>query len=161
MAEQKMTMTREGMDKLEKEYRNLIDVERPEVIEQLKAARSQGDLSENADYDAARDKQAKIEARIAEIEHIKDIAVIVEESKVGKKIFLGNIVSYKDLSTKEEMKVRLVGTIEADPFAEPYPLISDQSALGQALIGNVPGAQVMVESDEPYEIEIIKAEVAK
>ena len=81
MAEEKMQMTREGLEKLEKEYRHLIEVDRPEVIEALKAARSQGDLSENADYDAARGRQAETEARILEIEHIKDIARIVDSGK--------------------------------------------------------------------------------
>jgi len=162
MAEQKMVMTKEGMDKLEKEYRELIDVERPEVIEQLKQARSQGDLSENADYDAARDKQAKIEARISEIEHIRDIAVIVKENPklAGKKINLGYTVTYKDLSDNSETTVRIVGTIEADPFAAT-PLVSDQSALGKALIGQNPGDKVTVESEAPYEVEILKAELGK
>jgi transcription elongation factor GreA len=85
MAEEKMILTQDGIDKLKAEYRHLIDIDRPDVIEALKAARAQGDLSENADYDAARDRQAKIESRITEIEHIMDIAVIVDESKVGKR----------------------------------------------------------------------------
>jgi transcription elongation factor GreA len=96
MAEDKMIMTKDGMEKLEKEYRHLIDVDRPDVIAALQAARAQGDLSENADYDAARNRQAQIEARITEIEHIKDIAVVVEEGKQGKKISLGNLVTYKE-----------------------------------------------------------------
>lgn len=161
MAEEKMIMTKEGMDKLEKEYRNLIDVERPDVIAALQAARAQGDLSENADYDAARNRQAQIEARITEIEHIKDIAQVVEETKGGKKISLGNLVTYKEIATGEEMTVKIVGTVEADPFATPFPLVSNESALGEALLGQVPGNQVSVESDEPYEVEIIKAEAAK
>lgn len=159
MAEEKMIMTREGMDKLEKEYRRLIDVERPEVIEALKAARSQGDLSENADYDAARNRQAEIEARITEIEHIKDIAVIAEEGKQGKKITLGNIVTYKEAKGGQIEKVKIVGTVEADSMAEPYPLISNESALGQALIGQTVGARVLVESDVPYEITIEKVDL--
>src|SRR5574344_2142088 len=117
MAEDKMIMTKDGMEKLEKEYRHLIDVERPDVIAALQAARAQGDLSENADYDAARNRQAQIEARITEIEHIKDIAVVVEEGKQGKKISLGNLVTYKEVKTGEEMTVKIVGTVEADPFA--------------------------------------------
>jgi transcription elongation factor GreA len=124
MAEEKMIMTKEGMAKLEEEYRHLIDVERPDVIEQLKAARSQGDLSENADYDAARNRQAQIEGRITEIEHIKDIAEVVDASKIGKKIFLGNLVTFKDLSSGETSTVKIVGTLEADPLATPNPLIS-------------------------------------
>lgn len=159
MAEEKMIMTQEGMDKLEKEYRHLIDVDRPEVIEALTLARSQGDLSENADYDAARNRQAQIEARITEIEHIRDIAVVVNEAKGGKKISLGNLVTYK--GPEGEMTVKIVGTVEADPFATPYPLVSNESALGVALLGQVAGNKITVESDEPYEIEIEKVEVAK
>ncbi|MCH3910168.1 MAG: transcription elongation factor GreA [Bacilli bacterium] len=159
MAEEKIVMTREGMDKLEKEYRHLIDIDRPEVIEALTLARSQGDLSENADYTAARDRQGQIEARITEIEHIKDVAVIASEAKAGKKISLGNIVTYKD--NDGENIVKIVGTIEADPFASPYPLISNESPLGMALLGKTPGEHIVVESDEPYEIDIIKAEAVK
>ena len=159
MAEDKMIMTKDGMEKLEKEYRHLIDVERPDVIAALQAARAQGDLSENADYDAARNRQAQIEARITEIEHIKDIAVVIEAPKSGKKIFLGNVVTFKGSDGEESVKI--VGTVEADPLATPYPLISNESALGIALIGRVPGEKVVVECEEPYEIEIIKAESGK
>jgi transcription elongation factor GreA len=159
MAEEKMIMTPEGMEKLEKEYRHLIDVERPDVIEALRQARAQGDLSENADYDAARNRQAEIEARITEIEHIKDIAVVVEATKAGKKIFLGNVVTFKGPDGEESVKI--VGTVEADPMATPIPLISNESALGTALIGRIPGEKVVVECDEPYEIEILKAETGK
>ncbi len=161
MAEEKIVMTREGMEKLEKEYRNLIDNERPEVIEELKLARSQGDLSENADYDAARNKQAQIEARITEIEHIKDIAVIIEESgKSGKKINLGYTVTYKKLNDGKIVTVRLVGTIEANAFGE-VPSISDQSAIGKALIDHWVGDTVRVEAATPYDVEITKAEISK
>jgi transcription elongation factor GreA len=161
MPEQKMIMTREGMDKLEKEYRHLIDVERPDVIEALRQARAQGDLSENADYDAARNRQAEIEDRITEIEHIKDIAEIVEAPKGGKKIFLSNVVTYREKGEKGLKQVKIVGTVEANPMAEPYPLISNESALGKALIGHIPGEKIMVECDDPYEIEIVKAESGK
>jgi len=161
MAEEKRILTQDGIEKLKAEYRRLIDVDRPDVIEALKAARAQGDLSENADYDAARDRQAKIESRITEIEHIMDIAVIVDESKVGKKIFLGNIVTYIDKSDNSTNTIKIVGTVEADPMAEPYPLISNESALGKALMGEIPGKVVTVQSEEPYEIEIVKAELSK
>lgn len=160
MAEEKITLTRAGMEKLEKEYRDLIDNQRPEVIEELKLARSQGDLSENADYDAARNKQAQIEARITEIEHIKDIAVIIDENKSGKKINLGYTVKFRRVKDGQEVTVRLVGTIEANPFAEPRS-VSDQSAIGKALIDHVVGDRVLVESAEPYEIDILEAAVTK
>jgi len=156
MAEEKMEMTQEGLDKLEAELRELLDVERPRVIEALKLARSQGDLSENADYDAARNRQAEIEARIQEIEHIKDIAVIIDTSKAARnsRISLGKRVVYKETATGEKVEVRIVGTVEADAFAVP-PAISNDSALGKALVGRVKGDHVIVESASPYEIEIL------
>lgn len=154
----KITLTQEGYNKLEEEYRHLIDVDRPEVIEQLKAARAQGDLSENADYDAARNRQAQIEARINEIEHIKSHCKIVDAPKNGKRIFLGNTVTYKEVKSGEEYTIKLVGSVEADPFAEPIPLVSNESALGKALMDKVPSdLEVRVESSEPYDIIILKA----
>ncbi len=159
MAEEKMQMTRKGLEKLEKEYRHLLEVDRPEVIEALKAARAQGDLSENADYDAARNRQAEIEARIAEIEHIKDIARIVDEGKGAKvkKINLGHTVTFVDKESGEKTTVKLVGTVEANPMATPFPLVSNESALGKALIGKMPGDDAMVESLTPYSIHIEEA----
>lgn len=159
MAEEKIVMTQEGLNKLEAEYRHLLDVERPEVIEALQAARAQGDLSENADYDAARARQAEIEARIAEIEHIKDIVEIASTGS-NKQISIGYLVTYKEKETGEERTIQLVGSIEADAMAEPYPLISNESALGMALIGSSVGESKMVESIEPYEIKILNAKIA-
>lgn len=159
MAEEKIVMTQEGLNKLEAEYRHLLDVERPEVIEALQAARAQGDLSENADYDAARARQAEIEARIAEIEHIKDIVEIASTGS-NKQISIGYLVTYKEKVTGEEHTIQLVGSIEADAMAEPYPLISNESALGMALIGSSVGESKMVESVEPYEIKILNAKIA-
>ena len=161
MSDEKIVLTQDGADKLKVEYRHLIDIDRPDVIEQLKAARSQGDLSENADYDAARDRQANIEARIGEIEHIIDNMSIVDESKVGKKIFLGNIVTYREVVDQSEHTIKLVGTVEANPMATPYPLISNESALGKALIGQANLKIVTVESQDPYQIEILKVELSK
>lgn len=159
MAEEKISMTQEGWDKLNQEYRHLIDVDRTEVIEALKAARSQGDLSENADYAAARDRQAQIEARIAEIEHIFDITEIVNPPKASsKKVTLSSLVTYREVESGEENQVMIVGTIEADPFAEPTPKISNESALGSALNGHKVGDVVEVASDEPYKVEVLKIE---
>ena len=155
MAEEKMIMTKAGMEKLEKEYRHLIDVEKPEVVEALKAARAQGDLSENADYDAARTRQAEIEARIQEIEHIRDVAEIVSDdmARGSKKAALGTLVTYK--KGDREISVKLAGTVEADPLANP-PLISSESAIGKAIFGKSVGETCMVETAKPYEITIIK-----
>lgn len=151
MAEEKIAMTREGMEKLEKEYRELLDVERPANIEALAAARSQGDLSENADYDAARQRQSEIEARINEIEHIRDHAVIIE-NKGGSKINLGCLVTYE--TGGEILKVKIGGTVDADPTAE-LPVISNSSPLGKALIGKEEGDTVTVETAKPYHVTII------
>ena len=92
-ANKEYILTKEGLDKLNAEYRSLIDDERPAVIEALQNARAMGDLSENADYDAARNKQAEIEGRIKEIEHILANVKVVEENKKSKTIQLSIIVT--------------------------------------------------------------------
>ena len=144
MAEEKIEMTQAGLDEVEKKYRYLLDVERKEVLEALVAAREQGDLSENADYTAAK--------------HIKDVAVIISTSnKSGKKINIGHTVDYREVKTGEECKVKVVGTVEVDPLASKtqIPYISGRSALGAALIGHEVGDIVRVECNSPYDIEIL------
>ncbi len=159
----KHPVTLEGLKTVQEEYRDLIDVQRPKNVEDLQAARAQGDLSENADYDAARTRQAQIEARIAELEDIINNHVIIEvdSSKIGKKIFIGNIVTYHEIKTDEVMTVKIVGSIEADPLAEPIPKISNECSLGKALIDHTIGDRVTVETDEPYEIMIDNFQVEK
>lgn len=148
-------LTKEGLDQLNKEYRNLIDVQRPEVIEALNNARAMGDLSENADYDAARNRQAQVEGRIKEIETILANAKIVSEKK-GRTINISNVVTFKDLSCGETLEVKIVSSIESDPLSDPKHMkISNECALGLALIGKKAGDKVLVKADEPYEIEII------
>ena len=157
MAEKKIILTAEAREQLEKEYRHLNDVERPDIIEKLTLARSQGDLKENADYDAARDRQAQIEGRISEIEKILNNAVSAEEAGLGassKKIGIGDVVTFKEVATGEEATVRVVGQVGSDPFANP-PSVSNESPIGLALIGNEPGKRVFVESGTRYEIEIL------
>lgn len=128
-------LTKAGIEELQKEYRHLIDVVRPDVIEQLSNARAQGDLSENADYDAARTRQAETEGRIKEIENILDHVVLIsDKDKANEKnvrVSIGDIVTVE----KEDGKTayyRIVGTIEADPMNNK---ISDVSPLGSKLIG--------------------------
>ena len=161
MAEKRIILTEAERAKLEKEYRHLIDVERPDVIEKLQLARSQGDLSENADYDAARDRQAQIESRINEIEAIFNAAVSAEEiASEGKgKITIGYVVTYKEVGSKEKLTVRIVGNVGADPLAE-IPSVSNESPIGKALIGAGVGDKVLVEAFDTYEIEILSAERA-
>ena len=122
MADKKYILTTQEREQLEKEYRDLIDVQRPDVLEKLVLARSQGDLSENADYDAARDRQAQIEARINEIERIFNNSVSAEEAGIGsnsKKIGINDLVTFEVVATGEKETVRIVGQVGADPLATP------------------------------------------
>ncbi|MCR4561707.1 MAG: transcription elongation factor GreA [Bacilli bacterium] len=149
--EKKIILTQEGVDKLNAEYRHLNDVDRKEVIEALQSAREQGDLSENADYDSARARQGQIESRINEIEHILDHAIVIRSEGDGKTVNIGSYVEYKD--GDEVRLVKITGSVETDPFAEP-PSISNESPLGAALLGRAQGEKVYIECDEPYEVEI-------
>ena len=151
-------LTKSVYEQLESEYRHLIDVERPDVIEKLKLAREQGDLSENADYSAARDRQAQIESRITEIESILANSITPEQAGLiglGKKIGIGDKVVVKDLSLNEEFEVEIAGSIGANPMSE-NPSVSNDSPLGKALVGREVGDVVRVASGEPYDVEIIK-----
>lgn len=153
--DEKIQMTQDGYDKLEKEYRHLIDVEKPENVAALSAARAQGDLSENADYDAARNRQSEIEARIQEIEYIKTHCVIVDISVDTSKVSLGSLVTYS--RDGRNATVKISGTIEADPLAE-IPLVSNESALGKGLLGHGVGDTCHIEATHPYDIEIVRIE---
>lgn len=154
MATEKIELTKEGEAKLNKELRHLIDIDRPEVLEQLAAARAQGDLSENADYDAARNKQAEVEARIKEIENILANAKIIDEkTKVSKLVALGSTVEIKDLSDNSKATYTIVGTVEANPTKG---LISNVSPLGKAIIGKKVGDVCVVRVAREYKVEILK-----
>ena len=155
MATKDIILTQEGLDKLNAEYRNLIDVERPQVIEALQNARAMGDLSENADYDAARNKQAEIEGRITEIENILANAKIVAEGKT-KAINISSVVTFEDLSDNTQLTVKIVSSIEADPISDPNNLkISNECPLGAALIGHKVGDEVTVKTTPSYKVRII------
>ena len=150
----KIELTQEGADKLHKELRNLIDIERPRVIEQLTAARAQGDLSENADYDAARNSQAEIEARIKEIENILASAKIINNSSKNEKVVsLGSTVEIKDLSDDTVATYKIVGTVEANSLKQ---WISNVSPLGHALIGKRVGDECVVRVAQEYKVQILK-----
>lgn len=150
----KIELTKEGEEKLQKEYRHLIDIDRPEVIEQLTIARAQGDLSENADYDAARNRQAEIEARIKEIENILANAKIIDgASKSGKVVSLGSTVEVKDLSDNTTATYTIVGTVEANPIKG---LISNVSPLGHAIVGKRVGDECVVRVAQEYKVLILK-----
>ena len=156
MSNEKIELTKEGEAKLTQELRHLIDIDRPEVLEQLAAARAQGDLSENADYDAARNKQAEVEARIKEIENILANAKIIDSStKSGKVVALGSTVELKDLSDNSISTYTIVGTVEANPIKG---LISNVSPLGHAIVGKRVGDECVVRVAQEYKVLILKIE---
>lgn len=151
-------ISKKGLEALNKELRELVDVKRPEIIKQIQEAREQGDLSENADYDAAKNEQARIEKRIQEIEEILNNIEIVEEtkSKTGNVVAFGSTISYKELPKGEKYKVTICGSIEADPSKN---LISNESPLAKAIIGRKVGDTVEIRGiDNPYKIEILNIE---
>ncbi|GHU49745.1 transcription elongation factor GreA [Clostridia bacterium] len=132
MAEE-ILLTKEGYDKLVLELEDLIAVKRTEVAERIKEAISYGDISENAEYDSAKNEQAELEARIDKIENMIRKAKIIDGDELSKdKVGLGLTVKVKDSGTKEVMEFTIVGSTEADPFAGK---ISNESLVGAALIG--------------------------
>lgn len=147
----KILLTKEAIKELRDELKILIEVKRPEVIQEIKDARAQGDLSENAEYDAARDKQALIEDRILEIETTLENA---QEIKAYKKdiVSIGSIVVLKNKFSNEKETYSIVSTYETDPFENK---ISNKSPLAIALIGKTKGDVVMVEAPTKYEVEIL------
>ena len=146
-------LTENGLEELKKELENLINVRRPENIQAIKEARSLGDLSENAEYDAARNEQAQIEARIQQLEKmLENVSVITEVS--NDTVGIGNTVSIKYVDDDEEEEYKIVGSQEADPFESK---ISNESPIAKALFEHKVGDIVTVESPNgSYEVEIIE-----
>ena len=142
MEEKKLTYTAEGFAKLQEEYEYLKNVRRQEVKDLLKEARSFGDLSENSEYDEARDQQAKVESRIVELEYLMKNAVIIDTEVVKNVVALGSTVILKYMDgTKKQYD--LVGSNEVDPLRGK---ISDRSPIGTAIIGHKKGDKVTVET---------------
>lgn len=140
--EQEILLTAEGFLELETELNDLKINKRPEVIKALKEARALGDLSENADYDAARDAQAKLEGRIKELEYkLENAKIISNDSKDTVSIGSTVTISYIDDDEIEEYKI--VGSLEADPFNNK---ISNESPIGAAIIGKKVNEIVSVET---------------
>lgn len=128
-------LTQEGFDKLEEERDMLVSVRRKEVSERLKEAISYGDLSENAEYDAAKNEQAELEERIAKLEQmIRNARVISDDEVSGDVVNVGLTVKIKDQDTGDVEEYTIVGSTEADPFAEPAKISSD-SEVGRSLLG--------------------------
>ena len=146
-------LTQEGLDELKKELEELINIKRPENIQAIKEARSLGDLSENAEYDAARNEQAQIEGRITQLEKmLENVSIITEVST--DKVGIGNTVLIKYVDDEEEDEYKIVGSQEADPFESK---ISNESPIAQALFDHKVGDVVTVESPNgSYEVEIVE-----
>ena len=154
---EKTKLTKAGYKKLEEELRYLIDVVREDVTRELAEARAQGDLSENADYDAARGKQAEVEGRIKEIENILSNAEIIEEGKSStKKVGLGSTVTIRFVENNKEVSYMIVGTVESDPVNGK---ISNSCPLGEALVGKTVGDIIEVKAIKTYKVEILKIEI--
>lgn len=146
-------LTSEGFLELETELNNLKTVERPRIIEAIKEARAQGDLSENADYDAAREEQAKVEARISELEYMLENAKIIEKTS-GDLVSVGTTVTVQYVDDEEEEEYSIVGSMEADPFENK---ISNESPIGKAIMNRRVGDIISVESPNgSYDIKIVK-----
>lgn len=144
MESKKIIMTYAGLKNLEDELENLKVVKRKEVAQKIKEAREQGDLSENAEYDAAKDEQRDIEARIEELEKIlKNVEVVVEDEVNLDKISIGCTVAVYDEEFEEEMEFSIVGSTEANSLQGK---ISNESPVGKALIGRKVGDTVVVET---------------
>ena len=144
MEEKKTILTYAGLKALEDELENLRVVKRKEVAEKIKEAREQGDLSENAEYDAAKGEQRDIEARIDELEKIlKNVEVVVEEEVDLEKINVGCTVLVHDDEFDEEIEFKIVGSTEANSLQGK---ISNESPVGQALMGKKVGDIVDVET---------------
>jgi len=140
----KVLLTNEGLAKLQDELDNLKNVRRKENTEALKVAKSFGDLSENSEYDEAKNEQAEIEARISEIENMLKNAEIIDEDDVATDVVsIGSKVTVKDMEDKEVTDYYIVGSTEADPMSGK---ISDESPVGNALLGHKEGETVAVEA---------------
>ncbi len=144
MAEKKNILTYAGLKQYEDELQNLKVFKRKEVAQKIKEAREQGDLSENAEYDAAKDEQRDIEARIEELEKLlKNAEVVVEDEIDLDRINVGCMVKVKDVEFDEDMEFSIVGSTEANSLQNK---ISNESPVGRALLGKEVGDVVEVET---------------
>ncbi|MBE6144070.1 MAG: transcription elongation factor GreA [Firmicutes bacterium] len=146
-------LTNEGLENLKSELDELKNVRRPEVIEALKEARALGDLSENAEYDAARNEQAVIENRIKEIEVMLENATVITDVKTDK-VGIGNKVTIEYVDDNEKEEYFIVGSKEADPFANK---ISNESPIAKAILGFKVGDVRSVDSPNgSYDVKIVE-----
>lgn len=160
MEREKKLITREGLLELEEEIQDLKVNKRREVAQKIKEAREQGDLSENAEYDAAKNEQAEIEARIEEIEDIlKHSEVVADDTGDKNSVNLGCKVTLLDLDRDQEIDIKLVGTTEVNSLAGK---ISNESPIGKAIMGTKVGDIATVETDAgTYQYRVLKVERPK
>ncbi|GAO99574.1 transcription elongation factor GreA [Fructobacillus ficulneus] len=153
MAEEKtFPMTAEGRDKLQAELDSLIAEQRPEITKRIQIARSYGDLSENSEYQSAKDEQAFVEGRIITVRKMIENAVIISASDSAEdEVTLGKEVTFKELPDEEPETYTIVGSVEADPMAGK---ISNESPMAAALIGKHVGETVKVPLPNNIEIEV-------
>ncbi|MBO4277066.1 MAG: transcription elongation factor GreA [Clostridia bacterium] len=143
MAKQ-IIVSHEGLKKLQQELEHLKTVKRKEVAQAIQKARAYGDLSENSEYDEAKNEQAEIEGKIAHLEATLENAIVLDDSDLGTdKVNVGNKVTVHNIDEGEETEYKIVSTTEADPIQN---LISDDSPLGKALIGQRKGDSINVET---------------
>ena len=141
----KIILTHEGLENLKQELQELKVVRRKDVAAKIKEARGQGDLSENAEYDAAKEEQAEIEARIVTIENMLRNAEVIDSGNVTDTVSIGNTIKIFDAEFEEEIEYTLVGSAEADPFNGK---ISNESPIGAAIIGHKVGDTIEVDTPD-------------
>lgn len=142
--EKKQTyVSEEGLKKLKDEYDYLKVTRRQEVAAALKQAKAFGDLSENSEYDEAKNEQAEVEGRIAELEELLANVKLIDGTEKSATVSVGSVVKVKDNSLKQEFTYTIVGSTESDPFNDK---ISDESPIGAALLGKKPGQTVSAET---------------
>lgn len=146
-------LTEEGLNEIKKELEYLKQVKRPEVINALKEARALGDLSENAEYDAARTEQAEVEGKITELEAMMEHVIVIKAGETDK-VAIGTRVKIKYVDDDEIEEYSIVGSKEADPFQNK---ISNESPIASAIMGHSVNDQVWVESPNgKYQVEIME-----
>ncbi len=156
----KILITKAKQKELQDELKNLIDVERAKVIVQLQQAREQGDLSENADYDAAKGQQFEIEKRISEIQAILENCEIISDVSTTKDVVsLNSFVEIHDLEDDEKMKIQIVSSIEANPDENK---ISNEAPLARSIMGRKVNETIEIKGiDQNYKVKILKISTSK
>jgi len=157
MADSRMPITKTGLVRLKDELKRLKGIERPKIVKEIAEARSHGDLSENAEYHAAKEKQSHVEGRILQVEHWIASAEVIDVSKLaGDRVVFGATVALEESETGDQVKYRIVGELEADL---KQGRISVTSPIARALIGRSEGDTVVVRTpggQKEYEIQSVE-----